>query len=322
MFPHHLPKMMRTGVGLVGALILSCCVVAIVPQYSLAASSKAKRPAEKLPAGYISDARLKSALQKRLMVPDLKQIHLGPVIKSPIPGIYQRTITISSETGQPEGALEYLSNERGEQGILARQFGFLNVEDPWQHVDISMLHLKDRPTLGPADAPITIVEFADFECPYCAHAFPTMEALVNDTYKGKVRLIWKNYPLTMHPWAEQAAIAAECAREQNPEAFWSFARDLYHNQDKITPQNLRPHIEDFAKSIGLDTKALNACILGSSAEARVEQDMKDAKEVHVMSTPTFFVNGVPVVGIPGGNLMQELINSELKRAEHHAGASH
>src|SRR6185437_17152419 len=124
-------------------------------------------------------------------------------------------------------------------------------------------------------APVTIIEFADFECPFCARAFSEVETLVNTTYKGKVRLIWKNYPLNVHPWAEQAAIAAECARQQNPEAFWAFARSFYHDQSDITPQNLREHIDSYANSSGLDGKALNACVLGNAAESRVNQDKQD-----------------------------------------------
>ena len=75
--------------------------------------------------------------------------------------------------------------------------------NPWERADLKAVHLDDRATLGPADAPVTIIEFGDFECPYCAHAFNEIETVVNTTYKGRVHLIWKNFPLNVHPWAEQ-----------------------------------------------------------------------------------------------------------------------
>src|SRR6185437_1577541 len=139
--------------------------------------------------------------------------------------------------------LELFTGPQGDKGVLAQRYALFDLADPWEHVDLKKLHLDDRATLGPASAPVTIIEFADFECPFCARAFSEVETLVNTTYKGKVRLIWKNYPLNVHPWAEQAAIAAECARQQNPEAFWAFARSFYHDQSDITPQNLREHID-------------------------------------------------------------------------------
>ena len=127
-----------------------------------------------------------------------------------------------------------------------------------------------------------------------------------------MRLIWKAFPLQGHTWAEQAAIAAECVKQQNPQAFWTVAGDFYRDQNEITPQNLRDHIYGYAKSLAIEPKALNACILGSSAEARVDQDKKDGAAVHVMSTPTFLINGVPVMGLPTSNVFDFVITSQLQ----------
>ena len=258
-----------------------------------------------------TDAKLKSALQKRLLVPDPSAISLGPVSQGPLPGMNHRTVTINGSQGQ-KFQVELFSDAAGDKGILTQQFADFDTGNPWQHADIKAIHLHDRPTLGPANAPVTIVEFADFECPFCARAFGEIETVVNTTYKGKVRLIWKNFPLNVHPWAEQAAVAAECARQQNPEAFWTFARNFYRDQGEINPQNLRSHIESYAGSLGLDAKALNACILGNAAEARVEQDKKDAEAIHVNSTPTFLINGVPVVGLPSGNVFDFVIDGQMQ----------
>ena len=262
-----------------------------------------------------NDAKLIEALQKRLLVPNLADLTLGPPSPSPLPGITQRTITVNGGVGE-RFQVELFTDSSGGKGILAQRFASFNIADPWERVDMKLLHLNDRPTLGTADGPVMIVEFADFECPYCAKAFNEIETLVNTTYKGHVRLTWKAFPLQGHTWAEQAAIAAECIRQQNPQAFWTIAADFYRDQSEITPQNLRDHIYNYAKSQGIDAKALNACILGSGAEARIDQDKKDGAAVHVVSTPTFLINGVPVVGLPTSNVFDFVITSQLR--SHHA----
>ncbi len=263
------------------------------------------------------DAKLIAALQKRLLVPNLADLTIGPPSPSALPGITQRTITVNGGVGE-RFQVELFTDSSGDKGILAQRFAPFNIADPWERVDMKLLHLNDRPTLGTADAPVTIVEFADFECPYCAKAFNEIETLVNTTYKGQVRLTWKAFPLQGHTWADQAAIAAECIRQQNPQAFWSIASDFYRDQTEITPQNLRDHIYSYASSLGIDAKALNACILGSSAEARIDQDKKDGAAVHVVSTPTFLINGVPVVGLPTSNVFDFVITSQLRSGSTHA----
>jgi protein-disulfide isomerase len=278
----------------------------------LGAKALAAADSPKPPTANANDAKLKAALQKRLLVPNLSDLSLGPPSPAPLPGITQRTITVNGGEGQ-RFQLELFTDASGDKGILAQRFAPFSIDNPWERVDMHLVHLTDRPTLGPADAPLTMVEFADFECPYCAKAFSEIETLVNTTpYKGQVRLVWKAFPLQGHTWAEQAAIAAECVRQQNPQAFWTVAADFYRDQSEITPQNLRDHIYSYANSLGIDAKALNSCILGSSAESRVDQDKKDGAAVHVASTPTFLINGVPVVGLPNSNVFDFVITSQLQ----------
>ncbi len=261
------------------------------------------------------DARLKSALQKRLLVPNPQDLTIGPPTPGPFPGTTSRTITISAAEGQ-KFEVELFSNAAGDKGVLTQRFALFDIAHPWEQVDLKALHLDNRATLGPANAPIQLVEFADFQCPYCARAFGEVETLVNTTYKGRIHLVWKNFPLGVHPWAEQAAIAAECAREQNPAAFWTIAGNFYRDQNEINVQNLRQYIDRYVSTLGLDPKVLNACVLGNDAEARVEQDKKDGAAIHLNSTPTFLINGIPVIGLPSSNVFDFVITSQLQ--ERHA----
>lgn len=259
-----------------------------------------------------ADDKLKTALQKRLLVPDPTMLTIGPPSPGPSDGMTQRTITISNGQGQ-KAELKYLTTGSAiDKGVITREFLTFDETDPWQRADVSKLHLTDHAVLGSAEAPITIIEFADFECPYCARAYNEIETVVNDTYKGKVKLIWKNFPLPAHTWAEQAAVAAECARQQNPSALFDFARSFYRDQSDITPQNLRDHIDQYAAVAKLDAKALNACVLSDDAEKRIAVDRADGELIHVNSTPTFLINGVMVVGLPTSNIFDFVITSQLK----------
>jgi protein-disulfide isomerase len=166
--------------------------------------------------------------------------------------------------------------------------------------------------MGPAKAPVTIVEFADFECPHCAHAMGVVETAVESKYSGKVRLVFKNFPLQGHQWARAAAIAAECVRLQNPATFWDFANEIYRVQAFITPDNLAQRIDDFARHNQLDSDALHACMMGQAADQRVAQDILDGQRANVVSTPTLFINGIPVMGAEP-EILDSVISSELQK---------
>ena len=282
------------------------------------AASPAAAPAA-IASNPARDQAVKLFLQRKFRIPTIEEIKLGPLERTGIPGLYGRSVAVTNDKGQTASVVMFTNPE--ETKAIIGQFMDLNA-DPWGRTDMRMIHLEDRPTLGPADAPITIVEFADFECPFCAHACSEIETLANTTYKGKIRVIYKNYPLNVHPWARTAALGAECARLQNPEAFWDFARYFYANQGQITAQNVQRRIDQETATLSLDDTVMNACMKGPQAAARVQQDQADAAAVKVSSTPTFFINGISVVGLPEGKVFNFVIDSELaKAAAQKAGAA-
>jgi len=262
-------------------------------------------------ADHSFDDRLRQFFKQQFHLPHARDAEIGPATQSPIPGLLVRQVTLSNEHGQTAKA-QVFSDAAGRQVILGQLLDI--TKDPWERVDLSKAHLADRPTMGPANAPVTIVEFADFECPYCAHAFSVLETMVNTTYKGKVRLIFKNFPLNSHPWAVRAAVAADCAGLQNPKAFWSFAREFYTRQGSITPQNLQSKVDKTARRLGLDTALLNVCMQNPASLQRVAQDESDGRALGVTSTPTFFVNGVRVVGLPDAKAFDFVMKSQLEAA--------
>jgi len=269
-------------------------------------------PPVTLPPNPALDAKITNYIQKRFMISDPSHIQLGPAVASPIKGLSARSLKVSNDRGQSVTATIYLTSA-GDQMILSQipiQIYDLS-KDPWEKIDLKSIHLEDRPTMGSADAPVTIVEFADFECPFCARAFGTLETMVHTNYKDKIRVLYKSYPLNSHPWAIRAALGAECARLQNPETFWDFARDYYSSQGSITVQNIDDHIHATAKRLNLDVPTLDACMNGKAAKERVEQDQKDGNVVGVQSTPTLFVNGVRVVGLPEEKAFDWVVTQQL-----------
>ncbi len=263
------------------------------------------------------DTALKSYLQKHFKIPNAGLIELGPAFRTRFGGLLARQLVVSNEQGQ-KIATTLFFDKKEDMAIIGQ---FIDVgTEPWGRVNMGAVSLDDRATLGPTDAPVTIVEFADFECPFCAHAFSMLETLVNTTYKGKVKVIYKNYPLDAHVWAVKAAEAAECARLQNPAAFWDFARYFYTNQGSINPENLQQRVNVLANAQKLDLPSLKACMDSPQTEARIKQDQLDGNSVQVASTPTFFVNGIPVVGLPDGKVLEFVISSELGEKSSSAAA--
>lgn len=253
------------------------------------------------------DAKLTAFLQKHFRIPEADYIKLGPPVPAPIAGLWSRSVTATNGEGGSATSTIFI-NEAGDKLIFG-QFLDLN-QDPWGRVNVDALHLDDRPTMGPANAPVTMVEFADFECPHCARALPKVEAAVHQ-YEGRVRLVYKYFPLAGHTWARAAAIASECARVQNPDAFWDFAAAFYRDQGSIDAGNIAEHIDALSAQDKLDTKLLHACLLGKAADERVDQDLQDGDVVHVTSTPTLFVNGIPLTGELEDKILDFVVSSEL-----------
>jgi len=293
----------------------TCLALIVALTLGVACAAAAKQPTSARGADSAQDLRIREFLQKRFHIAEIKDIKLSVPTPSPFAGVFTRTLTVTTSHGPIKTML--FTDQSGQKVIIGEYLDMRS--DPWGRINMEKLRLTDRATQGPADAPVTIVEFADFECPFCARAFGQIETLVNNRYKGKVRLIFKNFPLAMHPWARPAAIAAECIRRQNPADFWDFAQILYTSQAQINPANLRDRIDAYAKANKLDSAALNQCMMGKSADEVINQDQRDGMIAHVQSTPTFLIDGIPVIGLPEEKSFTFVLDSELKdRAASHA----
>lgn len=165
----------------------------------------------------------------------------------------------------------------------------------------------DSPTFGGKDAKVTIVEFSDFQCPFCAKAVDVLKEL-KSKYGDKIQVAFRNFPLPFHSHAKIAAVAGLCAREQGDDKFWKMHDTMFANQhEKLDKGNLK----NLAKKIGLDSGKFDSCLDSEKYMAKVEEDMKYGQEVGVKSTPTFFVNGQLVNGAQSLEVFSEIIDSQL-----------
>ena len=163
------------------------------------------------------------------------------------------------------------------------------------------------PSAGPVDAPVTIVEFSDFACPYCAALQPTLER-VKAEYAGRVRLVFRHFPLTgIHPDAWRAAEAAACAGEQG--RFWDLHALMFSEQAALSADDLR----EKAGRLDMDTAAFGACLDDRRHHDAIHADVDAGLEAGIEGTPTLFINGRPVVGAVPFDRLAALIDDELRR---------
>ncbi len=168
--------------------------------------------------------------------------------------------------------------------------------DPNKEV-MEKISLDNVPTKGAKDAQVTVVEYSDFQCPFCKRGKDMLPDILKQ-YDGKVKVSFKQLPLQIHDWAMKASIASLCAYDQGNDKFWAFHDEIFDNQDKIKLATADETFAGYAKKIGLNMKKYNTCIASPEAEARVQNEMKEAQSIGVRSTPTFVVDGMIV---PGAN---------------------
>jgi protein-disulfide isomerase len=185
------------------------------------------------------------------------------------------------------------------------------------------INMANRPVRGNPDAKVTIVNYDDFECPFCARMHSTLMSQILPQYGDKVKIIYKDYPLVqIHPWAEHAAIDANCLAKESGTAYWQLADYLHANQHSIpiSQQNAQASNAeldrltlDFGKKNGADLNRLQACIKTSDATA-VKASMDEGDKLGVNATPTLFVNGQRLEGAMDVEEVREALNEQLLAA--------
>jgi len=231
------------------------------------------------------------------------EIKFGPPKPAPIPNLLEVAVTVGLQ-GQSDTAIVYVTPDG--KYMFRGDLTDMTV-DPLAETR-SKLHPGNSPAMGPADAKITLIEFADFECPSCRQLDRILRDLLPQ--HPNIRLIYKDFPLTtIHPWAMTAALAGQCAAQQSPASFWKMHDIIFDAQDLITPSNVWEKVSDFANQVGLNTEKLQACMSNPDTLNQIEKTTAEGNELKVTATPTIFVNGRRVVG-PDEPLLKQTIDFE------------
>lgn len=175
---------------------------------------------------------------------------------------------------------------------------------PGEKVEVS---LDDDPMIGDENAPVTIVEFSDFECPFCQRFYDQTYKQLKTDYidTGKAKLVFRDLPLPMHANAQKAHEAGECADDQGK--FWEYHDVLFENQASLGV----PALKNYAADLGLDTAAFNECLDSGKHADEVKKDLQDANNYGATGTPTFFINGMKLVGAQPYQAFKQAIDAEL-----------
>jgi protein-disulfide isomerase len=171
--------------------------------------------------------------------------------------------------------------------------------------NVKKIQMTDSPVLGNPSAPITIVEYSDFECPVCRNLHDAVRNLLPNY--AQVKVIFKDYPIeAIHPWARTAALAGRCAYQQDPKAFWKMYDSIYDGQDLISASNAYDKFIDYASKGGLNQEVFKACMGSPEAAQAIDASIANGNLLEVHSTPTLFVNGRRLVGADARVLRQYL----------------
>jgi protein-disulfide isomerase len=269
----------------------------------------------------------KEAAKRKLTLPALLDADVtskvGLVTEQEIEKFYQENkAQIKGEQAQVrEQIRSYLQNQK----LNAKRDEFLKSLRSQAKV---MINLKPPPVLrvevsaagapfkGPAKAPVTIVEFSDFHCPFCRRVLPTL-AQLESKYGEKVKLVFRDFPIdNLHPGATKAHEAARCANEQGK--FWAYHDKLFASPPKSTPEIFK----ELAKEVGLDVTSFETCFDGGKYQADIKKDIEEGNRVGVTGTPAFFINGRLVSGAQPLEAFSRIIDDELARIGATQSASH
>jgi len=164
----------------------------------------------------------------------------------------------------------------------------------------------NNPSIGPANAPVTIIEFSDYQCPYCRRWAEQVEKPLLKRYGDKIRFVYRDFPLTkIHPYAFSAAEAADCAGEQGK--YWEYHDALFQQKHGLGDEAYKKYAQD----LGLDMDKFNQCLKEHRYKDEVQNDLDYALKIGVRSTPTFFINGIAVVGAWPLEKFTDIIDKEL-----------
>lgn len=284
-------KSWLAGLLLAVALTAQTAALPSVAHPSSAPSSSV--PPSSAPASSAPDtAALEPYLRHLLMWPASVDVTIGKPTAAALPGFWRVTVH-GALGGKTEEEAFYVSSDN--QTVI-RGDVFDVKKNPFQ-AEMDLLKTNNQPFLGMPGAPVTIVEFADFQCPYCRQEASVVRNKLMEAFPHDVQLFFMDYPIEGHPFARGAAILGRCIFSQNSASFWTYHDWIFEHQAEITAANLREKAMAFAKEDkNLDLAKLTSCAVAQEPRDEVDRSMAIGDSLKIGATPTFFINGRRLVG--------------------------
>lgn len=257
--------------------------------------------------------QISNTIRNKFQLPPTVDVNVGQRKASDFPGYDLVSVTLHNE--QRSQDYDFLLSK--DNKTLVRLDKFDLSDDPASKIDVT-----GRPVRGKKDAKVTIVSFDDFQCPFCARMHQELFTQVMKDYGDKVRVIYKDYPLSaIHPWAMRAAVNANCLAAQDPDAYWDYADHIHANQKDINDKpdaaarfaELDRSALDVAASRHLDKAKADACIQAQD-ETNVKKSVELGRSLNIDSTPVLFINGERVLGAIPYPYLVPVIDRALKEA--------
>jgi protein-disulfide isomerase len=255
-----------------------------------------------LPQG--STAEIIRCVRQVTKLPPQTELKIGTFNKTLSPQFLKAVITASD--GKNTQTAEIFITKDRRTGILG------GIVLPFREDFVrGLIKTKDVPSLGPSNAPVTVVEYADLQCPACARLHEFLEKELLPKYGDKVRVIFKEFPLPWHDWSTAAAVANECAYQINPSVFPAYRTLIFANQNAINASNVRERLLALGDDAGVDRSRLAACVDSKASLSRVEEARQEGKNLGINGTPTTFVNGRIIVGPAPQTTFYKIVDEAL-----------
>jgi protein-disulfide isomerase len=273
---------MRSSIDLILIMMLAGSLAAA---QSPATTKLPDSPGSGMTANLPTEATVDSFLQQTFGYDSKLTWKISSIKPAPVPGLAQIEVILASPQGQQLSRFFVTSD--GEHAVVGDMIPF--GAKPFDPVKKKLEQGITGPSRGPKDAPVTIVEFGDLQCPACQKAQPAIEALI--AAEPNARFVFQNFPLEMHNWAAKGAAYADCVGQVSNEAFWKFIAKTYGTQADITAENADEKLTALADGAGVKGADIAACASTPVAKTHVDASITLGKSVNVTGTPTLFING-------------------------------
>ena len=250
-----------------------------------------------------SEAEIIRCLRQAASLPPAARVTLGSLTRTRMEGFLRSTVTV--ELGG--------KSQAGELYVTAdRRAGVLGLLLPYRRDFVEQLiDTQNQPTKGAAHAPVTIVEYADLECPGCALFQKFLETEFLPKYGSRTRIIFKEFPLAFHPWSAVAAVANECANLILPSTYFGYRSLIFTSQESINTTNVRDRLLTLGESAGLNRAKLGACLDAKASQGRVQASRAEGETLGIAGTPTFVINGRVIWGTPPPATFYKMVDEAL-----------